>query len=81
MRRTALHWACQMGHARVVELLVEHGANTKVRWTDVWSTVNMRLILQQMLSVTELLSQLEGNADSAVGEHEGSWVRCAVVLS
>ena len=31
MRRTALHWACQMGHARVVELLVEHGANTKVR--------------------------------------------------
>ncbi len=41
MRRTALHWACQMavqslalgmpnGHARVVELLVDCGANTKV---------------------------------------------------
>ena len=30
MRRTALHWACQGGHVRIVELLLEHGADTKV---------------------------------------------------
>ena len=31
MRRTALHWACQSGNVQIVELLVEHGADTKVR--------------------------------------------------
>lgn len=31
MRRTALHWACQGGHVRIVELLVDHGANTEVQ--------------------------------------------------
>ncbi len=31
MRRTALHWACQGGHVRIVELLVDNGANTQVR--------------------------------------------------
>lgn len=30
MRRTALHWACQGGHIRMVELLMEFGADTKV---------------------------------------------------
>ena len=30
MRRTALHWACQAGNVRIVELLVDHGADTKV---------------------------------------------------
>ncbi len=30
MRRTALHWACQGGHVRIVELLVDYGANTEV---------------------------------------------------
>ena len=30
MRRTALHWACQGGHVRMVELLMDFGADTKV---------------------------------------------------
>lgn len=30
MRRTALHWACQAGNVHIVELLVDHGADTKV---------------------------------------------------
>ncbi|KAK9830082.1 hypothetical protein WJX72_009679 [[Myrmecia] bisecta] len=29
MRRTALHWACQQGHVRTVEVLVAAGANTQ----------------------------------------------------
>ncbi len=30
MRRTALHWSCQTGDIRSVEVLVDAGANTTV---------------------------------------------------
>lgn len=39
MRRTALHWACQGGFVRIVELLIDHGADTKVSQAELLSTI------------------------------------------
>ncbi|CAL8471115.1 g10657 [Coccomyxa elongata] len=60
MRRTALHWACQGGHVRIVELLVDYGANT-----EIWCSHDM---LQQQQQLQQHLQQQEHQQHQVQGK-------------
>eukprot|EP00884_Botryococcus_braunii_P005142 jgi/Botrbrau1/14629/Bobra.0364s0013.1 len=71
MRRTALHWACQQGHVRIVELLVEAGADTRAQGKE-WSQ------LVQGVKCGKMVDTESPCAASAVSLCSNSAVRLAL---